>query len=192
MVRHPSERLLAAIPLLFAIQQITEGTLWLGFQWQTAALNAALTQIYSFFSHVLWPVYVPLAAWAIERPGPRRRALAIVSIGGGAVGSYLLYRMLTNPIVARPVGSHIDYESPHFYAAIVMTMYLTATTASMLLTSRRIMQAFGALALAGAFVAYWFYAYWFISVWCFFAAVLSLVILLHFAAKPADLVELYS
>lgn len=190
--RQPRERPFAAIPLLFGIQQLTEGVLWLGFGWDTPALNAVLTQLYSFFSHVLWPAYVPLAAWALEPRGPRRRALALISAGGIAVGAYLLYSMFATPIVARPVGNHIDYDSPHFYIAVVMTLYLTATTGSMLLSSRRVMKLFGALALAGALVAWWFYARWFISVWCFFAAVLSLVIWLHFAARNAQLVEIRS
>lgn len=190
--RQPRERPFAAIPLLFGIQQLTEGVLWLGFGWDTPALNAVLTQLYSFFSHVLWPAYVPLAAWALEPRGPRRHALALISAGGIAVGAYLLYSMLATPIVARPIGNHIDYDSPHFYAAVVMTLYLTATTGSMLLSSRRVMKLFGALALAGALAAWWFYARWFISVWCFFAAVLSLVIWLHFAARNAQLVEIRS
>lgn len=190
--RQPRERPFAAIPLLFGIQQLTEGVLWLGFGWDTPALNAVLTQLYSFFSHVLWPAYVPLAAWALEPRGPRRHALTLISAGGIAVGAYLLYNMFANPILARPVGDHIDYDSPHFYIAVVMTLYLTATKGSMLLSSRRVMKLFGALALAGALAAWWFYARWFISVWCFFAAVLSLVIWLHFAARNAQLVEIRS
>jgi hypothetical protein len=182
----------AAIPLLFGVQQIVEGGLWVGLQRDAALANAILTQVYSLFSHVLWPAYVPLAAWALEPRGPRRHALTLISAGGIAVGAYLLYNMFANPILARPVGDHIDYDSPHFYAAVVMTLYLTATTGSMLLSSRRVMKLFGALALAGALAAWWFYARWFISVWCFFAAVLSLVIWLHFAARNAQLVEIRS
>jgi hypothetical protein len=190
--RQPRERPFAAIPLLFAVQQLTEGLLWLGFGWDTPQLNAVLTQVYSFFSHVLWPVYVPLAAWLLEPPGPRRRALVVVSAGGIAVGAYLLYGLFATPIVARPIGNHIDYDSSHFYVAVVITLYLTATTVSMLLSSHRVMKLFGVLALAGALAAYLFYARWFISVWCFFAAALSLVIYLHFAARAAEPLEVRS
>ncbi len=34
-------------------------------------------------------------------------------------------------------------------------------------------------------MAYYFYAQWFISVWCFFAALLSLAVYGHFAARQA-------
>jgi hypothetical protein len=171
-----SERPYAAIPLLFGVQQLAEGLLWLGFSWETAALNAVLTQVYSFFSHVLWPVYVPLAAWCMEPPGWRRRALSAAVAGGAAIGAYLLYSLFANPIVARPVGNHIDYDSPHFYVTVVMTLYLATTTVSLLLSSRRTAQLFGFLALAASAAAYLFYVSWFISVWCFFAAVLSLMV----------------
>lgn len=52
MARQPSELLLAAIPLLFAIQPLTEGVIWLGFDWGAPFLTTAMTRLYSFFSHV--------------------------------------------------------------------------------------------------------------------------------------------
>ena len=45
------------------------------------------------------------------------------------------------------------------------------------------MRLFGALAFASSVAAYAFYARWFISVWCFFAALLSVVVALHFVAR---------
>lgn len=48
-VERRAELPFAAIPFLFAVQQLTEGLLWLGFSWQTVELNFVLTQLYSFF-----------------------------------------------------------------------------------------------------------------------------------------------
>ena len=72
--RTGGERAYAAIPLLFAIQQLTEGVVWLSFGWGISAVTATATQLYSFFSHVLWPVYVPIAAWLIEPDQPPAHA----------------------------------------------------------------------------------------------------------------------
>lgn len=191
MARRPSERLFAAIPLLFAIQQLTEGVVWLSFGWEMPVLTTVMAQLYSFFSHVLWPVVVPLAAWLLEPRGPRRRVLAAVLAVGMAVGGYLLVGMFTDPIVARPIGQHIEYDAPHFYAAAVMTLYLSATTLGMLLSSHRTLKVFGALVLAASFVAYVAYARWFISVWCFFSAVLSVVVYLHVAASTNPMKEVH-
>jgi hypothetical protein len=171
----------AAIPFLFALQQGTEGLLWLGFGWGADSLNFFLTQLYSFFSHVLWPVYVPLAVWLLEPSGPRRSALGVVGAAGILVGSYLLYTLFAYPLHAHPVGGHIEYDSPHFYIAIVMTLYLTATILSLILSSHGAVKCFGALALISAAAAYFFYQRWYISVWCFFAALVSVTVYLYFA-----------
>lgn len=170
----------AAIPFLFALQQGTEGLLWLGFGWGTDTLNFFLTQLYSLFSHVLWPVYVPMAVWLLEPAGPRRNALGWVSAAGILVGSYLLYTLFAYPLHAHPVGGHIEYDSPHFYIVMVMALYLTATILSLILSSHGAVKCFGALALISAAAAYFFYQRWYISVWCFFAALVSVTVYLYF------------
>lgn len=183
LARTPRELPFAAIPLLFAFQQLAEGVLWLSFGWDTPGLTAALTQFYSFFSHVLWPVYVPVAAWLIEPPGQRRRLLRILAIIGMLVAVFLLYGMFAFPITASATGGHIEYASPHFLAAVVMLLYLASTTASMLLTSHRMVRLFGAAALVAWVASYLVYARWFISVWCFFAALLSVIVCVHVAQR---------
>lgn len=185
-VRRPRELLFAAIPLLFAIQQLSEGVIWLTFRYEAPQLNAVMTHVYSFFSHVLWPVYVPLAVLLIEPPGRRRQALLALVATGGAVGAYLLYVLVAFPVVSRPIGQHIEYVSPHFFAAVVMTLYLLSTTVSPILSTHRMVKVFGILALLSFGAVYFFYAIWFISVWCFFAALLSAVVYLHFGLRDVS------
>ena len=184
--RHRSEWPFAAIPLLFAIQQLIEGVIWLTFSADAPLLNSVMTHVYSFFSHVLWPVYLPVAVLMIEPPGRRRRTLIAFVVAGVAVGAYLLYVLVAFPVVSRPTGQHVEYDSPHFFAVEVMALYLVSTTFSPLLSTHRGVKAFGALALLSFGAAYTFYATWFISVWCFFAALLSVVIYLHFALRQAQ------
>jgi hypothetical protein len=181
--RRPRELAFAAIPLLFAIQQLSEGVIWLTFRYEAPLLNAVMTHVYSFFSHVLWPVYVPMAVLLIEPARWRRRALLVFVAAGVAVGAYLLYFLVAFPVVSQPVGQHIDYVSPHFFVAAVITLYLTSTTVSPLLSIHQTIKAFGVLALLSFAVAYFFYATWFISVWCFFAALMSAVVYLHFLLR---------
>ena len=178
--RRPRELLYAAIPLLFAIQQLSEGVIWLTFRYEAPQLNVVMTHVYSFFSHVLWPAYVPVAVLLIEPPGRRRQALLVFVAAGLAVGAYLLYFLVAFPVVSRPIGQHIEYVSPHFFAATTMTLYLLSTTLSPILSTHRMVKVFGVLALLSFAAAYLFYATWFISVWCFFAALLSAVVYLHF------------
>ena len=178
--------LFAAIPMLFAIQQLIEGVIWLTFTDEHPGLNAVMTHAYSFFSHVLWPVVVPLAVLLMEPAGWPRRALVAFVAAGAAVGAYLLYVLLAYPIVSRPTGQHIEYVSPHFFAAATMMLYLLSTAISPLLSTHRMVVVFGALALLSFGAAYAFYATWFISVWCFFAALLSAVVYLHFGVRDPN------
>ena len=176
----------AAIPLLFAIQQSIEGVIWLTFTADAPLLNWVMTHVYSFFSHVLWPAYVPLAVLLLEPPGRRRNLLVVFAAAGFAVAVYLLYILVSFPVVSKPTGQHVEYVSPHFFAAVTMTLYLLSTTTSPLFSTHRMVKAFGALALLAFGAAYTFYAQWFISVWCLFAALLSAVIYLHFALPRGD------
>lgn len=182
----PRELPFAATPLLFAIQQLSEGVIWLTFRHEAPLLNVVMTHVYSFFSHVLWPVYVPVMVLLIEPPGRRRGALLVFVAAGVAVGTYLLYNLVALPIVSRPIGQHIEYVSPHFFVAAVMTLYLLSTTISLLISTHRAVNLFGVLALSSFAVAYYFYATWFISVWCFFAALLSVAVYRHFVLRKAE------
>ena len=73
--RRPRELMFAAIPLLFAVQQMTEGVIWLTFRDDAPQINRVMTQLYAFFSHVLWPAWIPLAVLLMEAPGGRHRVL---------------------------------------------------------------------------------------------------------------------
>jgi len=145
-----------------------------------------MTHVYSFFSHVLWPVYVPVAVLLIEPPGWHRRALLVFVAAGAALSVYLLYVLLAFPVVSRPTGQHIEYVSPYFFAAATMTLYLLSTTVSPLLSTHRMVKLFGVLALVSFGGAYFFYATWFISVWCLFAALLSVTVYFYFVLRGSE------
>ena len=184
--RHARELPFATIPLLFAVQQLSEGVIWLTFSYEAPLLNVLMTHLYSFFSHVLWPVYVPVAVLMMEPTGWHRRALLGFVAVGVTVGAYLLYILVAFPVISRPIGQHIEYVSPHFFAAVSMALYLISTTLSLLLSTHRMVKVFGVLALLSFAAAYFFYATWFISMWCFFAALLSAVVYLHFALRRTE------
>ena len=169
----------ASIPLLFGVQQLIEGALWLTFPDHAPLLNKVLTYAYSLFSHVLWPIYVPLAVLALEPAGRRRKVLGGIALAGALIGLYLLYFLVRLPIQAVVIGRHIAYVSPHFDAAAAMGLYLLATCVSPLVSSHRMVRLFGLAAVISFAAAYAFYAFWFISVWCFLAAAMSGIVWLH-------------
>ena len=182
--RCPVELPFALIPALFGVQQLMEGALWLTFPAKAPLVSTMLTYAYSFFSHVLWPAYIPIAVLLLEPTAWRHKVLVAIAAIGAAVGLYLLYFLVSLPIVSQVEGRHIAYISQHFYLVAVMMLYVLATCISMLFSSHRRVRLFGVAAFAAYVAAYAFYAYWVLSVWCFFAAVLSFIVLLHFPRRP--------
>jgi hypothetical protein len=179
-VRRAAEVPFALIPGLFGAQQLVEGALWLTFPDNTSLMNSVLTHAFSFFSHVLWPAYVPIAVLMLEPEAWRRKVLMAIAVGGAGVGLYLLYFLVAEPVVSEIVGRHISYKSPHFYITAVMVLYVFATCVSSFVSSCKTIRWFGAATFVALLVTYVFYTFWFISVWCFFAAVLSAIVLMHF------------
>ena len=174
-----TERPFAMIPLLFGIQQLTEGVIWLTLRHDAPLLKQTMTYLYSGFSHVLWPIYVPFAMGLLETVRWRKRAIFTFEAAGVAVGLYLLYFIVTRPMVAEVVGRHIVYASPHFYLIPVMVAYLAATCVSCFFSSHGFVKLFGVLALLSFIAAYVVHVMALVSIWCFFAAILSLLIYLH-------------
>ena len=170
---------LAMIPLLFGVQQIIEGMLWLSFRFDAPLLNVTMTYVFTLFSHVLWPIFVPFSIGLVETVAWRKKVIAAFQVIGIVVGLYLLYWIVKFPVTSE-VDKHIVYVSPHFYKVPMMALYLAATCVGCFFSSHKLINIFGVLALLLFMVAYWFYTVAFFSVWCFFAAILSVVIYLHF------------
>ncbi len=174
-----SERPFALIPLLFGLQQLTEGIVWLTLHHDAPLIKQVTTYLYSGFSHVLWPIYMPFAVGILEAVPWRKRAMFAFGIAGVTVGLYLLYSLVTIPVVAEVIGGNIVYASPHFYKVPVMVLYLAATCVSCFFSSHRFVRLFGVLALVSFITAYLVHRSAMVSIWCFFAAILSLLIYLH-------------
>ncbi len=174
-----SEVPFAIVPLLFGVQQLIEGIVWLTFSTDAPQLAKGATYVYSVFSHVLWPIYIPFAFWALEAKPWRRSAMVCFQMIGLAVGLYLLYFIVTRPVVAEIVGMHIAYQSPHFFIKPVIVLYVAATCFTGFFSSHAFVKLFGVCTLLSFIGTYAFYAHALVSVWCFFAAILSVLIFLH-------------
>lgn len=175
----------AMIPLLFGLQQFIEGFLWLSFQFEGKLLNVVLTYVFVLFSHVLWPVFVPFSIGHMETVPWRKKVIRGFQLTGIAVAAYLLYFIIRYPIISA-IRGHMVYVFPHFHIPPVLVLYIAATCLSALFSSQRIVVLFGVLAFVLFVVAFWFYYVAFFSVWCFFAAILSVVIFLHFQFRHAQ------
>lgn len=187
--RETREMPLAAMPMLFSIQQTIEGLLWLELPVAPHGPQASLlTLAFLVFAKVLWPAYAPLAAGLVEPDPVRRRAMLALAVGGVAVGAYFLSDIVANERDAWILGGHIVYDSQPEVSWSFGAVYLLATCGAPLLSSHPAIRALGAVVLAGALVTWVFYWQAYSSVWCFFAALASGLCFYHFAerARAAD------
>jgi hypothetical protein len=170
----------ATIPILFGLQQFIEGIIWLSFKYQTPLLNEIMTYIYTLFSHILWPIFVPFSIALLEPIHWRKKIEVIFGFIGIAVALYLLYFIVKFPVISLIINKSISYDSPHFYSLIIISVYLMATSVSCFFSSYRLIIIFGILLTLFLIISYYFYAASFFSVWCFFASILSMIIYVFF------------
>lgn len=178
---------LSLFPIFFAILQFAEGLLWLnhrGFVGDDYKGPAMYT--YLFIAYVLWPVYVPFAAWLLE-PGKKRRLVMYACQALGlAVGICNLVALTSGPVDAWVVGHSFAYriDMPAWGAA----PYVLAVTVPFLVASSRRLVIFGgALTILYAIAAIVASSATFPSVWCFYAAILSVFLYFMFRFKAEQI-----
>ena len=180
------ELLLAAVPLLFGAQQAVEGMLWLALAAETPdpALQQWLSGLFIFFAEVFWPTAAPLAILLTETERHRVWALRALTLMGLVTSIYLLTSIIQSPYSATILGHSIHYHNGFDYFPNGQFVYVLCTVMPFLLSSGRMIQLLGLTIFAGYGITVQFYSEALVSVWCFFAAIASMLIYLHFA-RPA-------
>ncbi len=175
-----SQVFFASIPLIFAVQQITEGLLWLALPNPAySTLQSVTTYIFLFFAQILWPIWVPLSILNLETNAKRRNVhKAFVAIGT-IVSLYLGHCLISFPVQAKIIGYHISYgqEYPAGLSGYGALLYMIATIAPPFFSSTKRMWALGSTILISYIITAIFYTGYIVSVWCFFASVISIAVL---------------
>ncbi len=178
-VRHRRELPFAALPAVFAVHQLLEVAVWAGLDGDVSAGIANLAmRAYLFIAWPLLPIYLPLALLMLEPRGFRLRVVPFVALGS-VVSVYLAYVVLANPveIIRHPYG--LEYATVVQHPVVWAVLYIVAVIGPPLLSGYRSIFAFGVLNLVGLLLVAVFYAQEFASLWCIFAAVSSILILVH-------------
>ena len=178
-VQHPSQILFASIPLLFAVQQISEGIIWLTLGNPAyAVLSQTMTYIFLFFAQFFWPLWVPIAILMLEEESKRKKIQKILVGIGIIVAFYSAYSLLSYQVQAKIIGYHVTYtvaypNSLGMYGGI---LYLLATVAPPIFSHIKKMWMFGASIFISYLITAIFYNHYVVSVWCFFASIISISI----------------
>ena len=177
----PAQRMFAATPLVFALQQASEGVVWLTIDApaHTAALAVAV-RLFLGFALVLWPAWVPVSLWLCERRPGRRRALFFLGAFGVAFALAALFLLLHFPSAAKISDRSLTYDfamkTSGFVHVVILATYIGCTVLPFFIATSRLMRAFGVLLVVAVAAAMIVRAEALTSVWCFFAAGLSLLV----------------
>jgi len=178
-VRTKKEIPYAIIPLIFAVQQIIEGLVWVSFA-SPGWLNIVSTYAFVFFAFVFWPIWIPFSVGLLEQHKIRRKILLFFFFIGLLLGLSQLYVIATNPITSHVAYNSIVYSVPNDYWTPMVISYLVVTCGGCLVSSYKWVKIFGIVSLVSLVIAYEFYTVTCFSVWCFFGAILSFLVYLHF------------
>lgn len=179
-VKEPSQIAFASLPFLFAIQQFSEGFVWLSLtNPEYANYNFLSTFVFVFFAQVIWPALVPFSIMLLEKNKVRKKIMMVFFVIGGLLTIYLANRLFTTPVYSETKKLHImyhfGYPLPRFtYSGV---FYFLATVIPALISTSKSMIYFGLAILLSFVTSLLFFEFHVISVWCFFAAIISLLII---------------
>lgn len=175
--KQPAQKYFAAIPFLFATQQLTEALVWIGLlqntYWKTWPIH-----LFIFFAQVVWAVWVPLSILKLETQSKRIVALKAFLYLGIFLAAYTSYCMLFYHTSAVITNFHINYKLyyPHQYYAVLTLLYLIPIIAPPLVSSIKEVRWIGILLFVSFLITEILFSDEVISVWCFFAAIISSIV----------------
>lgn len=166
---------LAALPLLFSLQQLSEGLIWLNLEKNVfSATTGQMAQyLFLFFAFIIWPIWIPFALLQAEKIS-LRRTLLYANLGCGVILSSMNFiYALNQPISVKIINHSLQYlgtipNQTIYYPLIVLFPFF--------ISSLKNVWIYGFLVAIGYIIADYSYQETFVSVWCFFAALVSLSI----------------
>jgi len=177
-ITEKKQLIFASIPIVFSIQQFSEGFLWISLTNPShSEWSAAFTHLFIFIAQIIWPSWVPLAFLLIEKDKSRRRILLVISGLGVSLSLYLFYCLFNYNVSSEINGHHIfyavDYPILNSYGQI---FYFIPTVFPAFISKIKWASILGLLNLSSFIVAKILFNEHVISVWCFIAALISIMI----------------
>jgi hypothetical protein len=190
--------LVAAVPLLFGAQQLSEGFVWQDFT------NEVAIRCFAYTAYVFWPAYVAisfgLVEWTrrhrlVDQPPPvgwsywptlwqvrrRQQILAFNVVLACFLVSFVILEMIQNdPNTVNPSDGSLHYEGwgidNQAQATTGSLIYLYCVIGTLIVSSLRYTTLFGVTVLASLILSVVLFVKHFESTWCFFSAILSIIV----------------
>lgn len=179
---------LAAIPIVFSIQQFCEGWVWTGIVHDEPRLVSVAATAFLFFALLFWPVWIPASMQFVARSRGARWFLRAMTGVGLAIGLALMFPTVLQPtwLVVNVEHHSIHYDispSPIFHSipgVFWQVAYMATVAAPLFVSSRKKLIHAGAAVILSAAITRVVFDYAFASMWCLFAAALSLYLCVVF------------
>jgi hypothetical protein len=184
---------LAVVPVIFGLQQISEGFVWLGLARQDALLTRRAALVFLLPAMAGWPFWIPFLTWVKETHPFRKRILLLLTGCSTAWFWFLYVPLLVGPetLLTAQIHHHsIDYKlgdipvSRHLQPGLVQFLYLLTVGAPFLIGSEKWGLVPTFLLTISALAASILFQHAFVSVWCFFAAGLAVFLVSVFYRLP--------
>ncbi len=171
-------RMFAVILLLFAVQQGSEGMVWLsGTHTQLREWSEFFTYIFLIFAFGFWPFWIPLSVGMNEKDALRKKIINGFLLASLPLIGFLLYYLMTYGVYISTQGMYIEYTIPVTGRAVpfqvLIAWYFLVTVGSLIASSNRVLNYFGVVLALSCIASLYVGRAFFISVWCFFAALIS-------------------
>jgi hypothetical protein len=178
----PSLRMFAATPLVFAAQQATEGAVWLTLgSAPHATLHRVAIYAYLICAMVIWPTWLPWSLRLAEREPGRRRPLTAIAVWGTLFSACALFVLAHGRPTAITAGHSLRYEYGASGAFPLPLLYFLAyalpIVVPLFVSTVNQARTIGTLLIVSLGATVLIQRHALTSVWCFFAAILSGVIL---------------
>ena len=174
----PYQLFFTCIPLFFAVQQFSEGMVWLSLTNEKYLFLLKLfSSIYLIFAELFWPFWVPFSVLMIEKNKNEKLILSLLSLIGLLISFYLAIQLYNHDVRADIINYHIFYnlEVTDEIMKNFGFLYLIVTILPLFISSINSIK----MKLLGCFILFSYilsklvFENYIISVWCFFAAIIS-------------------
>lgn len=172
---HNRLKMIADIPLIFGIQQLAEGFVWLSFINPTfAPIRMITTYLFLGIAGVVWPLWIPASIMKYEQTG--KYFLSSLFAGIFFAIGFIAYAIMYPISVSAPCSIAYSLEVAPWAQGISTFLYIMATIVPFFFSRNKMLWLIGGLIAASYVISYIFYIEAFASVWCFFAAIISLLV----------------
>ena len=175
--------MVAAIPIAFGAHQFVEGVVWSSTPGGDPHVYAA--RLFAFLAYFVWPIYAPLAFYRYEREvALKKRLLPLIALGALA-GLFFLYFMIADPVevVVRRGSLSYRFDYPLVMVYPIHMSYGIPVMLAPALSRDKVFKVLGVSMFLWYLIAYYGWRGSHPSVWCYFAALLSGLIYLHFRLR---------